>query len=197
VILLVRHGQTTSNAARLLVGRSDPPLTELGERQAIALRPLLTNVREVWSSPLRRATATATLAFPATPAVIKESFIELDYGTFDGKELSAMSTEEWQRCASDHAAPFGGGESLQSLDQRVHRELETLLENRSSLLHRDDEHLAIVTHMSPVKSATVWALGVAGPVTWRMQLRNGSITTIGTRGSTPILVNYNVLGLAD
>jgi broad specificity phosphatase PhoE len=92
VILLVRHGQTTSNAARLLVGRSDPPLTELGERQAIALRPLLTNVREVWSSPLRRATATATLAFPATPAVIKESFIELDYGTFDGKELSAMST---------------------------------------------------------------------------------------------------------
>jgi hypothetical protein len=43
----------------------------------------------------------------------------------------------------------------------------------------------------------VWALGVAGPVTWRMQLRNGSITTIATRGSTPILVNYNVLGLVD
>ena len=197
MILLVRHGQTTSNAARMLVGRSDPPLTELGERQAVALHPLVGNVREVWSSPLRRAIATATLAFPGATPVIKESFIELDYGTFDGQNLGAMCTEEWQRSASDHSAPFGGGESLHSLDQRVHAELETLLENRSSLLHSDVEHLAIVTHMSPVKSATVWALGVPGPVAWRMQLRNGSITTIGTRGSTPILVSYNVLGVLD
>lgn len=193
VIILIRHGQSTSNAARLLVGRSDPSLTELGERQAVALRPLLKNVHEVWTSPLQRARATAELAIPDVTPIIKESFTELDYGTFDGRNLGAMSTEEWQRIASDHSAPFGGGESLSSLDQRVHGELERLLEDRSSLLHSKDEHLAIVTHMSPVKSATVWALGVGGPVAWRMQLNNGSITTIGTRGPTAILVNYNVL----
>ncbi|MDE3064688.1 MAG: histidine phosphatase family protein, partial [Acidobacteriota bacterium] len=41
VILLVRPGQTTTNARQLLVGRSDPELTELGERQARALAALL------------------------------------------------------------------------------------------------------------------------------------------------------------
>jgi hypothetical protein len=64
VIILIRHGQTTTNAQRLLVGRSDPALTELGERQAISLRPLLTRVGEVWTSPLQRARATAALAIP-------------------------------------------------------------------------------------------------------------------------------------
>ena len=29
MIILIRHGQTTTNARRLLVGRSDPELTEL------------------------------------------------------------------------------------------------------------------------------------------------------------------------
>jgi alpha-ribazole phosphatase len=197
MILLVRHGQTTSNAARLLVGRSDPALTKLGERQAVALRPLLANVREVWSSPLQRAIATATLAIPGNDPVIRESFIELDYGTFDGQDLGAMSTEEWQRITSDHAAPFGGGESLLTLDQRVHGELERLLGDRASLMHSNNEHLVIITHMSPVKSATAWALGVPGTAAWRMQLHNGSITTIGARGATPILVNFNVFEALD
>ena len=59
MIVLIRHGQTTTNAKGLLVGRSNPELTELGERQARALRPLLGGVQEVWTSPLERARATA------------------------------------------------------------------------------------------------------------------------------------------
>jgi broad specificity phosphatase PhoE len=62
VIILVRHGQTTTNASKLLVGRSDPELTELGTQQALALRPYLAGVEQVWTSPLRRARATAALA---------------------------------------------------------------------------------------------------------------------------------------
>ena len=64
MIILVRHGQTTTNAAKLLVGRSDPELTELGTRQALALRRYLTGVEQVWTSPLTRARATAALALP-------------------------------------------------------------------------------------------------------------------------------------
>jgi broad specificity phosphatase PhoE len=52
VIIFIRHGQTTTNALRLLVGHSDPELTELGCAQAVALRPFLVGVREVWTSPL-------------------------------------------------------------------------------------------------------------------------------------------------
>jgi len=197
LIILIRHGQTTSNASNLLVGRGDPELTEMGERQARALRPLLENVREVWSSPLQRALATASLALPHVEASVRESFIEVDYGTLDGQPLSTVSGEEWRSFERDHALVFGGGESLADVDARVHAELDALLADQTSLLHSRDHHLVIVSHVSPIKSAMVWALGVPTSTVWRMQLSNGSITTITTRMATPALLHYNVVPHLD
>ena len=193
MIILIRHGQTTTNARGLLVGRSDPDLTELGERQARALRPLLGGVREVWVSPLRRARATAALALPDHEPVVRESFIEVDYGDLDGQPIAVVSAEQWRAFESDHEVALGDGESLASVDRRVHAELDALLADASSWLHSPDEHLAIVSHVSPIKSATVWALGVAGSVAWRTRLDNGSITTIATRQRTPSLVHFNLV----
>ncbi len=192
MILLIRHGQTTSNARHLLVGRSDPTLTELGERQALALRPLLANVCQLWVSPLRRARRTAALAVPDVEPVVKDSFIELDYGTLDGQRMSVVTPEQWRQFEHDHTIAIGGGESLSSLDRRIHDELNTLLADPASLLHSSEHHLAIVSHMSPIKSATTWALGVPGSAVWRMNLNNGSITTITTRRGAPALLHYNV-----
>ncbi len=193
MIILIRHGQTTSNAARLLVGQSDPALTELGEAQARALRPFMLDVREVWTSPLLRARATAALAVPDIEAVVNASFIEVNYGSLDGSPLSEITLEQWRAFEFDHDTAFGDGESLASVDRRVHAELDALLANRASRLHDAHAHLAIFTHMSPIKSAVSWALGVSGSATWRMNLSNGSITSIGTRLATPSLLNYNVV----
>ena len=197
MIILIRHGQTTSNAARLLVGQSDPALTELGERQAIALRPYLRGVVEVWTSPLQRARATAALALPEIPALVKESFVEVNYGSLDGQPLSLVTEEQWRAFEHDHNTAFGDGESLASVDQRVHVELGALLADQKSLMHDATAHLAIVSHMSPIKSAMTWALGVSGSVAWRMNLSNGSMTTIGSRMWTPSLLNYNVVPPLD
>lgn len=197
MIILIRHGQTTSNAARLLVGQSDPTLTELGERQAVALRPYLADVHEVWTSPLRRARRTAALALPELGATVKDSFIEVDYGSLDGQPLSAVTEEQWRAFEHDHNTAFGDGESLAALDQRIHVELDALLRDPASLLHNATSHLAIVTHMSPIKSAVSWALGVSGSVAWRMNLSNGSMTTVFTRLTTPTLLNYNVVPRLD
>jgi probable phosphoglycerate mutase len=193
VIIFIRHGQTTTNAKGLLVGRSDPELTELGQRQARALAPLLAGVREVWSSPLRRARETAQLAVPHVQARNKESFIEVDYGDLEGEPLSIVSAEQWEAFETDHELALGNGESLASVDARVHAELDALLADPTSLLHQAHEHLAIVSHVSPIKSATVWALGVPGSVAWRTRLDNGSITTIATRRSAPALVHFNMV----
>jgi hypothetical protein len=51
--------------------------------------------------------------------------------------------------------------------------------------------------MSPIKSAVSWALGVSGSVAWRMNLSNGSMTTVFTRLTTPTLLNYNVVPRLD
>jgi probable phosphoglycerate mutase len=194
VIILIRHGQTTTNEKGLLVGRSDPELTELGERQATALRPLLGGVREVWASSLRRARVTAQLAVPDIAAIVNDSFIEVDYGSLEGQPLSVVSGAQWRAFESDHDKALGGdGESLASVDERVHSVLDTLLGDPSSLLHSSEHHLAIVSHVSPIKSAMVWALGVPGSVAWRTRLDNGSITTISIRQATPALVHFNMV----
>ncbi len=63
MLILVRHGQSEANAAGLLLGRLDSPLTELGRRQAKVLGEVLalrdpTPVQLV-TSPLLRARETA------------------------------------------------------------------------------------------------------------------------------------------
>ena len=116
MIVLIRHGQTTTNAKGLLVGRSNPELTELGERQARALRPLLGGIQEVWTSPLERARATARLALPDVPLEVKETFIEVDYGDLEGEPISVVSAEQWEAFESDHELALGHGESLASLE---------------------------------------------------------------------------------
>ncbi len=197
MIILIRHGQTTTNAQRLLVGRSDPELTALGERQATALRRLVEGVEEVWTSPLRRARDTARLALPHLAATVRPEFIEVDYGFLDGQPVSVVSDDQWHAFESDHDLALGDGESLESVDRRVHAVLNDLLADPSSLLHEHHRHLAIVSHVSPIKSATAWALGVPGSVAWRTRLDNGSITTIGMRQSSPTLVHFNLVPPLD
>jgi probable phosphoglycerate mutase len=193
VIVLVRHGQTTTNAEGLLVGRSDPHLTELGERQARALAPYLEGVEAVWTSPLARARETAALALPGLHARVEDAFIEVDYGDLDGQPVATLTGEHWRAFEHGHELAFGGGESLAEVDQRVHGALDALLADASSLLHQPRRHLAIVSHVSPIKSATVWALGADPSTAWRTRLDNGSITTIGVRGTTPQLVRFNLV----
>jgi alpha-ribazole phosphatase len=193
MILLIRHGQTTTNAEGLLVGRSDPHLTALGERQARALVPYLTGVEEVWVSPLVRARETAALALPDYEAAVAESFIEVDYGDLDGQPVSAITPEEWRGFEHGHDVALGGGESLAAVDTRVHAQLESLLNDRESLVHSPHRHLAIVSHVSPIKSAVVWALGASPSTVWRTRLDNGSITTIGVRRHTPQLIRFNMV----
>jgi len=195
VIILVRHGQTTTNAAKLLVGRSDPDLTELGTRQALALRPYLAGVEHVWTSSLLRAQATAALAVPDIDATVNDAFIEVDYGVLDGHPIAGVTGAQWRAFESDHRVALGDGESLASVDQRVQAQLDALLDDPTSLLHEHERHLVIFSHVSPIKSAMTWALGVPGSVAWRMRLDNGSITTITMRQSLPALLHFNMVPL--
>lgn len=60
-MLLVRHGQSTWNAAGRWQGRADPPLTSLGELQARQAAQALGAFDLLVASPLQRAWRTAEL----------------------------------------------------------------------------------------------------------------------------------------
>jgi broad specificity phosphatase PhoE len=66
--LLVRHGQSSWNAAGRWQGRADPPLSDLGIRQAEVVAEALAargdagdGIGAVWASPLQRARRTAEI----------------------------------------------------------------------------------------------------------------------------------------
>jgi len=186
VLVLVRHGQSELNAAGRLAGRLDTPLTELGVAQAKAMAASLADLGEpaaVISSPLQRARDTA--AAIGLPVVVDQRWVELDYGPYDGWLLGDVPAEMWARWRSDASYAPPGGESLAALGRRVREACEELL--------GDPDRLSVgVSHVSPIKAAVAWALGVGDEVAWRMFLAPASITMIGHGAAGPSLYAFNV-----
>ncbi|KAJ1498012.1 hypothetical protein HMI56_005256, partial [Coelomomyces lativittatus] len=64
-LILVRHAESTINALRprIVQGQSDPPLTELGKKQAYFLAHRLSklNINCIYTSDLQRAVDTAKM----------------------------------------------------------------------------------------------------------------------------------------
>jgi broad specificity phosphatase PhoE len=183
VLLLVRHGRTAANASGLLLGHADPPLDDTGRAQAAALGPACASVVRVVCSPLQRARETA--AALGAPVEVDERWIELDYGEYDQVPISDVPAEAWGRWRRDLDFTPPGGESLRSLGRRVQAACEELA---PAAVHED---IAVVTHVSPIKAATAWALGVGDEVAWRLYVAPGSLTRIGITDRGPILRSFN------
>jgi broad specificity phosphatase PhoE len=188
VLIVVRHGQTDANARGVLLGRADPALDKTGRTQAssvaAALSPLRRDTRII-SSPLRRARQTAGIIARDADVEIDERWIELDYGSLEGTPVVDVPEETWARWRSDADFAPGGGESLAALGQRVCDSCDELIADAVS---RD---VIVVTHVSPVKAATAWALGVGDDVTWRMYVAPGSVTRIAPRAWGRVLTSFN------
>ncbi|MGE5125942.1 MAG: histidine phosphatase family protein [Betaproteobacteria bacterium] len=124
---LVRHGETPASLGRTLAGWADVPLTERGEAQAAALRPLLEGERfdGVWSSDLRRAARTARLAIAAV-AREDRRLREMSFGSLEGRPWETLD-ESWQQALArfEGFAP-PGGETFSDLRRRVLSFVESL-----------------------------------------------------------------------
>ncbi|MBU6330162.1 MAG: phosphoglycerate mutase family protein [Acidobacteria bacterium] len=182
---IVRHGRTDHNASGLLLGRIDPPLDDLGRAQAEAMAASFTHVDRVICSPLQRTRETAA-AFGIEP-IIDDRWIELDYGDYDGRPLGEIASETWQAWRTDLDFAPPGGESLRQLGDRVRQALDELIADGSAA----DRTTVIVTHVSPIKAATCWALGVDDLVAWRLWVATASITRIGTTPRGGVLHGFN------
>ena len=178
MLILVRHGQTAANAAGLLLGRADLELTELGRRQAKALAAAVRNPTTVVSSPLRRCMETAE-AF-GLPVAVDERWIEVDYGEYDGLELAAVGADVWKQWRTDRTYRPPGGETFEEVDSRVWAACDDLVADAAG------GDVVVVSHVSPIKAAVAWALGVDGSIAWRMHLDVASICRVSTtpRGSS-------------
>lgn len=193
MLILARHGRTAANAGALLVGRADPPLDELGKRQAAALAPVLGGAARVVSSPLQRARATAAAVGPVV--VVDGRWIEVDYGELDLTPVADVPEAAWERWRSDPGFAPPGGEPMGGVLERVGEACHELAAEAA------DVDVVVVSHVSPIKAAVVWALGVAPEAAWRMRLDLASVTRLGVGPRGWSLQSFNetahLAGLVD
>src|SRR5690348_13914028 len=102
-LLLVRHGESTWNAARRMQGQLDPPLSERGLAQALEVGERLAGRRlgAFYCSDLVRARQTAELIASAVgmDPVPDPGLREIALGAWEGKtreEVMAEYPEEWE-----------------------------------------------------------------------------------------------------
>jgi len=129
-VLLVRHARTADNAAKVLVGRRDVPLDDVGRAQAQRLQGVLAPLTPslVVTSPLRRARQ--TLHGLGEPTV-EPRLMEVHHGEIEGlQELEFRSRfaaflEEWTADPEHTCIP--GGESLGQAAARSYPAFEDLV----------------------------------------------------------------------
>jgi len=187
VIVLARHGQTEANRDALLVGRIDPPLTDLGMEQARRLAGALatSGAVRVVASPLTRTVQTATVIAEVLglPVETDERIIEMDYGAWDGTPIADVPIEVWRAWRTDPEFRPPDGESLRDVSRRVGAAMGEWLTT--------DDPIIAVTHVSPIKAALTWALGAPDRMTWRMFVEVASISRIGLRQGAPCMLGFN------
>jgi broad specificity phosphatase PhoE len=156
-LLLARHGQTAENADGLILGHRDPPLSEVGERQAaqLAARAAEAGIAFIWTSPLRRARQTAAVVAAAVGAEVSvlDDLIESDRGSWEGQPVLRLTQASPDLVtAFENADPdfiFPGGESIAQQVVRTRRALDVAAGGSQPAL--------VVAHAGTIRAAILAA----------------------------------------
>src|SRR5581483_2325750 len=144
------------------------------------------DVQRVISSPLRRARQTAEAL--GLPVEIDGEWIEVDYGEYEGLPYRDVPAELWQRWRTEPGFAPPGGESMAAVGARVRAACDRLQDEAS------ERNVVVVSHVSPIKAAVAWSLGVGDDVPWRMFLDVAAICRVGVGPNGPTLRSYNDTG---
>lgn len=177
-LLLLRHGQTQLSLQNRFSGRGDPPLTELGRRQADVAAKYLAGaggIASVITSPLQRARDTAVAAAQAlgTDVIVDEDLIETDFGDWEGltfAEIGERDPELQRRWLHDTSVVPPRGESFDNVAERVRR-----VRDRITREYRCQTVL-VVSHVTPIKTMLRLALDGGAGLLYRLHLDLASLS---------------------
>jgi len=174
-IILVRHGETALNAARVLQP-GDTPLSERGLAQAEAVARRLAGGRAaaILSSDLPRAWLTAEAIGRHTGIGVEASALlrERNFGSLRGRPYDSLGFDP---LVMAEAPPEG--ESAADFAHRVRRAFEQMLQRRAAL----DGDLVVVTHGLLIRVLLADALAVPAPTLAALHLGNTSVSIFAAR----------------
>lgn len=179
-LLLLRHGQSTWNAEGRWQGQEDPPLSSLGEQQAVDAAAHLRDARlsAVVSSTLQRARRTAELIADALglgEMVLEPRLVERNFGEFQGLTITEI-LERWPDlfdAAGKLVAVPPGAEEVEAVVDRTLAALRdvasraagrrALVVTHGGVIRRLDDSLgAAVPPTTPNLAGRWWTVDAAG-----------------------------------
>ena len=179
-VLLVRHGQTTSNVTGFYMGWSNEDLDDVGYAQVRSLSARLAGrpIAAVYPSPLQRTCSTAAAIAKPHGLEVKtlDDFIEIQLGDWQGLQIDEVRQrwpELWRQSRIDPVdITMPNGESFNQVTERAIRGFETVV------AANQDRLAVIVTHDIVVRVLVAYVLGVTNSIYRRMEINNASLTLI-------------------
>lgn len=137
-------------------------------------------------SSRRRTQQTARAAgLDDVPTTVDDRWTEIDFGAYDDRRIGEVMAELGAAWASDVSYVPPGGESMTSLHERVGDAVADLVEEATTA------NILVVTHATPIKSATVWLLGGGAEMIMRLRVSLASITTFRPVAHGLVLSEFN------
>ena len=180
---LVRHGETEWTLSGQHTGRTDLPLTSVGEQQARDIGRLLRGQRfgAVLTSPLLRARETCRLAGYSDNAVVDPNLQEWDYGDYEGRTTAEIQEQRPAWSLWSDGVP--GGESIQQVATRGQAVIDRVLAGSGGALLFAHGHILRIL-------ACRW-LGLPPQDGRLFALATAALTTLGYEHETRVITRLN------
>ncbi|MFJ7850844.1 histidine phosphatase family protein [Peribacillus sp. NPDC097206] len=180
-ICIVRHGETDWNVEGRLQGQTDIPLNENGKRQARKCGEFLFKDKwdVIFTSPLKRARATANIIGEIidSPIIIKEEFIEKNFGDAEG-----MTADERESTFFNKEYP--NQEDQESLRERLMKGLQDIE------AEYPDKKVILVAH-GAVIHMILRMMSNEKIVSTQTRLSNACLSTIKFELNSWVIADYN------
>jgi broad specificity phosphatase PhoE len=154
---IIRHGQSEGNAAKILQGRGEYPLSEKGQSQAAArgrsLKTILAAAEPgktlFFSSPQKRAKQTALIIAGEAglpPPVFCDDLMEMRLGVWTGKTWDQVKNDDPSLWAGFMAHSWDAIPEAESSAALYRRALQVWAAFRDTAIARGAETIIAVTH---------------------------------------------------
>lgn len=180
-IYFVRHGETVLTPTRKFSGTGalDPELMQEGLEQAdlVAEECAKLGADVLIASPLKRTrqTAEAIARITGLEITFDESWLELSFGTWDGKSIEEVQAEDpdvYQAWLNSSSFAPPEGESYDQASVRIEEALEKLVAEHPG------KKIIVVTHNGVIKTAAKIAVGGPSDAVFHMDVTPCSISSI-------------------
>ena len=198
-LVLVRHGESTANAAGVGQGRAEFPLSELGWRQARLTAEHLAGLgpfNALYASPQQRAAQTAAAIgekLNLSPR-LDADLVEIDIGVLSGSSWDQLEKSQPEVMASYRAAEAArphprnrelipGWEAIPAVVERVWRAVA------SAMAAHPTGRVLVVAHGGVINAFLTHLLaGDARETPWKHASSNCAITRITLDPAGPVVV---------